>query len=217
MKSQVVELPAPSATMSNSSTPSSAIDTPTQNSRPRTKPRSLRGSRRGPRDGLGAHAHSYTCRYLRTNRMEIRFKISDYEQGHAHGEDGLVADAGDEVALAGGGDEGGEGLHRLEDRPTGALAGGDQHDHGLPDGAREAEDDRGHDPRERGWKITRIVFEPGGAQAEGALAQRLGTADIESRRSTPPWTIRKPIRIPAERPLKIRRGPRQRSHEGSPA
>ena len=60
-------------------------------------------------------AHSYTCRYLRTKRIEIRFMTSVITNSeHPDREDRLVRDAaGGDVALGGRGDEGGHRLHRL--------------------------------------------------------------------------------------------------------
>ena len=77
-KSQV-RLPAPSATMSTSRTPSSAIETPTQKSSAKRNAGPLPCSRRrgGPcRSHRRAFAHSYICLYLRTKRIEIMFMIS---------------------------------------------------------------------------------------------------------------------------------------------
>ena len=77
-----VRFGAPSIAMSTRRTPSRSIASPRQPNMASRKPMSLRAvGRRGLADRAGARAladcvrHSYTCRYFRTKRIEIRFMI----------------------------------------------------------------------------------------------------------------------------------------------
>ena len=76
MKS-MVSVPAPSMAMSISSTASSSTARPMPNSiaAPEEQVLGARAGRR-PADGLGRGHYSYTCLYLRTKRIEIRFITS---------------------------------------------------------------------------------------------------------------------------------------------
>ena len=83
MKSQV-RLPAPSATTSTSRTPSSSDRDADADEQPDKEaacpscgsPRAALPIACALRDRLKLRAHSYTCLYLRTKRIEIMFMIS---------------------------------------------------------------------------------------------------------------------------------------------
>ena len=159
---------------------------------------------------LSVRAHSYTCRYFRTKRIEIRFMMSVSTNSSMPTAKIVlysVLPVGD-VALGRGADERGERVVRVArvERVAGDLAGGDEHDHRLADRPRDAEHDGRHDPGEGGREHDpQGDVELRGAEPEGALAERLrAPTDIASSATEATvGTIMKPMTMPAASTLKM--------------
>ena len=150
-----------------------------------------------PRGGGDLRAgHSYTCRYLRTSRIEMMLSSQrEHEQREADGEDRQVLDrAGGDVAARLRRDVGRHGLEALArvEPEVGRLAAGDQHEHGLAD--RRA--------RRRGRARRRCpTARPGrrSAARPGAWTRRARTRPRAASRARPTSRPRPPRRSSAAR------------------
>ena len=196
MKSQLSRRRQPllSRTSSSSDRTSEADEQAEQNASSRSGSRDSPGASAARGPVAGRRAHSYTCRYLRTNRIAIMF-ISSVITKAASPTAKIVLYSMLPVGtspLPIGGDERGHRLDRL------ARVGGQlrltwpaaiEHDHRLADGARDAEHERrrrcptarpGRRPAVETWSSVR-------AEPEGALAQR-----PRARRTSRPRTATRP-------------------------